>query len=144
MKVLSIRKDKSGGANVKLELTNKEEDQLVFIGLEQFVIEENIKAKVLLVTKDELEVISPLKCKKYELNKEEKDLLIQMAFNYIIKEALKEEWLSTLLLKEEIIHGVNCDCTDSCLEYSCKCGEEWSSNELEKRCYNCGRFIKPS
>jgi len=46
---------------------------------------------------------------------------------------------------QEVTHGVNCSCNDSCLEYSCEhCGYEWSSNALVDECEECGQPIGPS
>ena len=42
-----------------------------------------------------------------------------------------------------IVHGVNCDCDDSCLEFSCECGYYISSNGLEGECPDCGRQLRP-
>ena len=43
----------------------------------------------------------------------------------------------------DVIHGINCDCDDSCLEYFCECGFSESSNGAYFQCPDCGEPIAP-
>lgn len=41
-----------------------------------------------------------------------------------------------------IIHGINCNCSDSCLEYFCDCGFSQSTNRKIENCPDCGQELK--
>jgi hypothetical protein len=44
----------------------------------------------------------------------------------------------------DIVHGVNCHCSDSCLEFYCDvCKCSWSSGKVDN-CYKCGAWVSPS
>lgn len=51
--------------------------------------------------------------------------------------------IETLQNDKDIVHGVNCGCEDSCLEFFCECGNSWSSNRITS-CSECGRDVSPS